>query len=61
MTHDEVPECIKRLVDSAPPFTPDQLIKLAVLLRPDLPVGIAPKKPTAKPERAGPGQAPEAA
>lgn len=61
MNRDEMREHARKLVADWPPLTPAQRIKLAVLLRPDLPVGIAPKKPTAKPERAGPGQAPEAA
>lgn len=33
-------ELIKRVVDKAPPLTPTQRLQLAVLLRPDLPVGI---------------------
>jgi hypothetical protein len=33
-------ELIKRVVDKAPPLNPRQRLQLAVLLRPDLPVGI---------------------
>lgn len=39
---DEMREHAKRLVADWPPLTPAQRIRLAVLLRPDLPVGIQP-------------------
>ena len=42
----EALERIRRLVDAAPPLTPDQQLRLAVLLRPDLPVGIKPAPAT---------------
>jgi hypothetical protein len=35
-----VREHIRRLVAAAPPLTPDQRVRLAILLRPDMPVGI---------------------
>ena len=34
-------EVVRRRVDQAPPLNPRQRLQLAVLLRPDLPVGIA--------------------
>lgn len=40
MTRDEMREHARRLVADWPPLTPAQLVRLAVLLRPDLPVGI---------------------
>lgn len=40
---------IRRLVAAAPPPTPEQLLRIAVLIRPDLPVGI--RKETARTER----------
>lgn len=42
MTPDEMREIARRLAADAPPLTPAQRIRLAVLLRPDLPVGIQP-------------------
>lgn len=36
----EAREHISRLVDAAPPLNPAQQLRLAVLLRPDLPVGL---------------------
>jgi hypothetical protein len=47
----EICEPIRRLVAAAPPLTPDQLLKLAVLLRPDLPVGIRNLQETRRPKR----------
>lgn len=44
MNREETREYARRLVADWPPLTPTQRIKLAVLLRPDLPAGIAPAK-----------------
>lgn len=44
----ETREHIRRLVDAAPPLTPEQRMRLAVLLRPDLPVGIRQETKSAK-------------
>lgn len=40
MTRDQMREHARRLVADWPPLTPEQRLRLAVLLRPDLPVGI---------------------
>lgn len=45
----ETREHIRRLVAAAPPLTPEQRMRLAVLLRPDMPVGI--RQETAGTER----------
>jgi hypothetical protein len=40
MSPDEMREHARRLVADWPPLTPDQRLRLAVVLRPDLPTGI---------------------
>ncbi|GAB1642572.1 hypothetical protein [Krasilnikovia sp. MM14-A1259] len=45
-TNPALDEAVRRLVGQAPPLSPAKRIQLAVLLRPDLPVGIQP--PTRK-------------
>lgn len=40
MTRAEAREAARKLVVDWPPLTPEQRLRLAVLLRPDLPVGI---------------------
>lgn len=52
MTSDELDEYIRRRVDEMPPLSPAQRIQLAVLLRPDLPVGIRPVRTKAHQESA---------
>lgn len=37
-------EYARKVAEAAPPLTPDQQLRLAVLLRPDMPVGIKPGK-----------------
>lgn len=47
MTRDQMREHARKLVATWPPLTPEQRIRLAVLLRPDLPVGVQATKPAA--------------
>lgn len=42
MTREEMREHARKLVADWPPLTPAQRIRLAVLLRPDMPLGIYP-------------------
>lgn len=45
-------EAARLLVAAWPPLTPAQRIRLAVLLRPDMPIGIERTKPSASKEQA---------
>lgn len=49
MTREEMDEYARKVVDVAPPLTPAQRIRLAVLLRPDMPIGIRRPNTDAKP------------
>lgn len=40
-------EAARRIAAAAPPLTPQQRLRLAVLMRPDLPVGIKPARKAA--------------
>jgi hypothetical protein len=49
---DPIADHIRELVAAAPPLNADQLLHLAALLRPDMPVGISKTGATAKKEKA---------
>ncbi|WP_173078733.1 hypothetical protein [Phytohabitans rumicis] len=45
MTREQMREHARRVAADWPPLTPEQRLQLAVLLRPDLPVGITRQPP----------------
>lgn len=59
MTREEMREYIRENPINWPPLSPTQRLRLAVLLRPDLPVGIRTPRPNASPDRSA--RSPEAA